>query len=1130
VDHWLRTESCKDSSHSGVSGQCEPKPVFADKKNDLSCYLLSMSPIEANLIKFKAISVPKSLQLISYPSFLKIHSSVLKHLDSFTDDSSLRRQPGIDIDLNKDAYFGKILSVEFNSVEDYAKDVHDYVIKLISKPLPRLKQDFFSILEKFNHLNWSKLLGQISRDYSCSLGINTTIRHNMRSIDIMNIEQLSPDCLSLLVHHLSAHDQSIHISIHETPRLLNYDARKMIQGGRRMNEAYHSAGLHGEGQLCGVADSGVHDLSCFFLDDSNAYPTIVTNRSGIYEPLRRKIVQYVGYVDGLDDRGGHGTHVVGSIAGKSNMEFSNMNGVAPEAKIAFFDVGMTDHGYLVVPPLEQLFNASYHHGARVHTNSWGNPGGIYGAMSYDLDQYVRKHPDFLVLFAAGNSGAMGLFTINSPANAKNALTVGALQLRNVFNDAILDEEGLSSVASFSSIGPTFDGRLKPDIMGPGDYIMSAYAGSPEILLDAQKPGWDGSEICSVHQMSGTSMATPLLAGTVLLVRQYFLHSKYWASMCNPIYKSCADGAFVPSGYLLKALMIHAGEAVKRYSDPAYDREPTFYSSFNLRRPPDVFQGYGECVLSNILPLLSQDNQRSELGLDPRVDLVIFDRISIQQNSTIRFDIDMSTVLTKYFSDDSGDDDNDSEEARSLPPIKVTVAWYDPPARLSSIRKLLLHDIDLLIIDPYGKRFWGNRPVNDRGSRLEFYPLSSKEHGNSSSIGLSLEEIDWSDDRNPQEQIHIRKPSCPKNSGGLKCIYKVFIHANALPVDKVQDIAIVITSAGVVHGSFNSSLTEIAHLVESTKHQNPDVFRFEENITYSTTARLGPEQNKTLFEAVSCDGYLSSITTTLIFEKLDDDADQKAHRDDLLVANVICPAALELTIVDPEGRAVAVGGADSSIGISAITTEWPNDWWKSVDHGIFSATVNVAIAGLGGKGIWKIHLFNAWSRSTTVAYNLTYTLNFQEDVDVLNYTKKIPSVKHGLVDHQTEESSGQMNNPFSIAVDRPFDRDSLIARHIPIPLTQLGIKYDRNSLPKRKQDPNYNGLVPDIVRLADFNQTGILHAIELRIDGYVPPSMTVESKGSISWLAAVAITAPNALMAQVSYLLKRLTELHPILCA
>jgi Subtilase family len=71
----------------------------------------------------------------------------------------------------------------------------------------------------------------------------------------------------------------------------------------------------------------------------------------------------------------------------------------------------------------------------------------------------------------------------------------------------------SRLACFSSIGPTSDGRIKPDVVAPGDFVQSAWSGDPSITLQALLGGevWakDGGPSCAVHQMSGTSMATPV---------------------------------------------------------------------------------------------------------------------------------------------------------------------------------------------------------------------------------------------------------------------------------------------------------------------------------------------------------------------------------------------------------------------------------------------------------------------------------------------------------------------------------------------------------------------------------------------------------------------------------------------
>lgn len=67
--------------------------------------------------------------------------------------------------------------------------------------------------------------------------------------------------------------------------------------------------------MVGVVDTGLDDMSCFFIDDSGT----PTPRSTEFDPKtfpdRRKVIQYVAYADGSDTTAGHGTHVCGSLAG-----------------------------------------------------------------------------------------------------------------------------------------------------------------------------------------------------------------------------------------------------------------------------------------------------------------------------------------------------------------------------------------------------------------------------------------------------------------------------------------------------------------------------------------------------------------------------------------------------------------------------------------------------------------------------------------------------------------------------------------------------------------------------------------------------------------------------------------------
>jgi hypothetical protein len=109
-----------------------------------------------------------------------------------------------------------------------------------------------------------------------------------------------------------------------------------------------------------------------------------------------------------------------------------MDGVAPLAKIAFFDMayGIGSAVFLNLPRLKtNLFPTQYHAGARVSSNSWAGGSAMYGQLSYEVDAYLYNHPDFLVVFAAGNNGLMMMNKIATPANSKNSICVGATQLR-----------------------------------------------------------------------------------------------------------------------------------------------------------------------------------------------------------------------------------------------------------------------------------------------------------------------------------------------------------------------------------------------------------------------------------------------------------------------------------------------------------------------------------------------------------------------------------------------------------------------------------------------------------------------------------------------------------------------------
>ncbi len=333
---------------------------------------------------------------------------------------------------------------------------------------------------------------------------------------------------------------------------------------------FHAVGITGVGHIVGVADSGIDARSCYFLDAVTSVPF------GTTPNLRhRKIVQYVDYMDRTDLEGGHGTHVVGTITGASIPtgtlpSKTEHDGIAPGAKIAFFDLerarSSRDSIFAVPNNIDEMLSPAYNAGARIHSNSWGcynsfdqRPSDLcneYSTSDYYFDRFMKRRNNFLAIIAAGNDGAYAHRTVGSPATAKNVLTIGAasqslLSAKETVgsHDEYLehpDYYSIKSLASFSSTGPTRDGRMKPDVTAPGDALVSARASTSSV---------SGKISCDSHSMSGTSMATPVVSGSALLVRDYlqkgFLAGKGQATPN----KGIAD----PAGSLIKAILINSGQ-------------------------------------------------------------------------------------------------------------------------------------------------------------------------------------------------------------------------------------------------------------------------------------------------------------------------------------------------------------------------------------------------------------------------------------------------------------------------------------------------------------------------------------------------------------------------------------------
>lgn len=283
-----------------------------------------------------------------------------------------------------------------------------------------------------------------------------------------------------------------------------------------------STGYTGDGQIVGIADTGLDSG-----DVDRIHPDFVGRV--------KKLYAHTNPGDAADHNG-HGTHVAGSVVGTGAASDGTYKGMAPDAKLVFHAIAT--EGDRVGGNLNVFLDEAYGEGARIHSDSWGSDDeGEYSIDSYLFDKFIWDHPDLTALIAAGNSGVYGYETVGSPATAKNVIAVGASEnLRPEINE---DSDNEDDIAYFSSLGPTIDGRFKPDIVAPGTAILSTRS---SIAPDDNFMGPFNSYYA---YMQGTSMATPILAGGTAQIRQFLVEKGYEK----------------PSGALIKSMIITGADVL-----------------------------------------------------------------------------------------------------------------------------------------------------------------------------------------------------------------------------------------------------------------------------------------------------------------------------------------------------------------------------------------------------------------------------------------------------------------------------------------------------------------------------------------------------------------------------------------
>ena len=343
-----------------------------------------------------------------------------------------------------------------------------------------------------------------------------------------------------------------------------------------------SPALDGSGEIVGICDTGLDVGST-----SPAHPDFAGRVKWVKSyPITPDFAPYInnpGADDGAADLdSGHGTHVAGSAVGDGAASAA-LPGRAPIRSMAYgarlvfqaveqaldwkSQANLQRYGrYLLagIPAdITTIFADAYAKGARVHSNSWGGgEPGVYDGQCRQLDQFVWDHPAMCIVVAAGNDGTdadsdgqINLGSVTSPGTAKNCITVGACEnLRHNFDGETYGgwwprdypaapyhvapmADDPDQVVAFSSRGPTADGRIKPDVLAPGTWILS----TKSTMLSPTATGWGPfPDSPRYFYMGGTSMATPLTSGAVAALRQHLRRN---------------HGIANPTAALLKAVLI-----------------------------------------------------------------------------------------------------------------------------------------------------------------------------------------------------------------------------------------------------------------------------------------------------------------------------------------------------------------------------------------------------------------------------------------------------------------------------------------------------------------------------------------------------------------------------------------------
>ncbi|HET6806865.1 MAG TPA: S8 family serine peptidase [Frateuria sp.] len=325
------------------------------------------------------------------------------------------------------------------------------------------------------------------------------------------------------IRALAQRDDVVSIYANRRLRYLDAEANGLSGAGRTVaNPAdFHRAiPFSGKGVTVEINDSGIDATHM----DLQYGPHVVQNTQAVTNLAAYDTMLPVTYLEGIpntDAGSGHGTHCAGIVGGTGARSNGLYRGVAPGADLVGYGSGAV---LLVLDAVGGLDYAatnqfSYDNPIRVVSNSWGSSGKFDPADPVNIASYELYKRGIVSVFAAGNDGP-GEDTHNPYAQAPWVISVGASEKNGVLTDfSSRGKRGESGTFSMPD-GKQWTYRNEPTIVAPGVSIISTRDSTgtlPALAAEEDAATIDPAYLPFYTVMSGTSMATPHVAGIIALM-------------------------------------------------------------------------------------------------------------------------------------------------------------------------------------------------------------------------------------------------------------------------------------------------------------------------------------------------------------------------------------------------------------------------------------------------------------------------------------------------------------------------------------------------------------------------------------------------------------------------------------